>query len=360
MFLTLGNTMSITQKENSQFPELPTPQQKIRRQRPPPVPKQNLLYDKIEISSFNEIDIALNETGIKLPNPTEENCSLAMKVAESFSQIPSVSPAQIRKNQDQMHHELGEMDAEIERLSEHVKSFEDQLNAVTAQLTILLQKRDEKTDQLGKKPLNMVLRDLGEAILLSAPQATIKNIFLSLPLRIQHIVSTVPNLIPQEKSHSLQAQTHVSQVVPDTMLPSKSRSMQYSQAEKLVFGCMAFVQHSSHTGTLGLLSHHEEIISAIEKLQDVDHDIMRGIVIQTCVSDNLTSHPSLTLYDERNVRHARKPSGVVQIIAIYHQDNEEIVLKNVTTKYASGNWDSEEDREILKRLTLIRRNPFGN
>jgi hypothetical protein len=350
--------MSLKNKDFD-FPDLlSSSQQKSRRQRPPPAAKPNLLYEEQPpLTTFEEVMTALKITGIELPNPTDDQSSLAMQVAESLAQMPSISPVEIWRRQAQTQNELQEMNTEIKTLSEKAEAIELQLQEVQTQLALLHQKRDEKAEQTDKKPLHLVLRDLGEGVLYKAPEAIIKTAFMSLPPRVQQILSKVPKLIPQEKSPSFQPRPHMSQAVPDAILPAKQNSTQYSQAQKLAFGCFAFIQNSPSTESLAVLSFNDEIMEAIQKLQD-EHDIAQGIVIQTCMSDNITSVPSLALKDAKNVRHAQEAPGIVPIIVVYHEDNETNVLKLITTKFSNGIWESDDEKEILKRLVSIRRNPF--
>ena len=340
------------------FPSLSSKKTPRQRHRGPP--PENLLYkDESEITSLNDLQKLL---GQEIPTTADQDKPFETQVAISLSEIKLVSLAELKAEKRLQEKKIYELDQQIDNLQVMLIELEKKIKEVQQTLQQLVRKREFEEEKKTEKPLHIALRNLGELILIEAQPTEIIKAFFELPTNVQKILLRVKNLIPQE---ILQKQVPVPVPVPfpvfqavamSTEMQVSGKSETYSFVEQVAFKACAFLKKNpTNPCAMVSLSDTIEIGQALEKLRSTNHDIIKDIYQVSCISDYVNDCVTLSLYDETNSRHTKKPHGVLSMIVLYHINNEETVIDMINTELSLGIWDTDYKKDLHKRLLTNRK-----
>lgn len=335
------------------FPSLPS--KKGHRQRMRGSPPENLLYeDESEITSLADLKGLLEQ---EIPTYiAEQDQPFPIQVAISLSQIKSVPPAQLRAQKRSQEEKICELDRQIENLQMVLSDLKQKISDAQHDLKLLLQEQDFERAKQARKPQHIALRNLGELISFEASHSEIKQAFFELPTNLQKILLRVKNLIPQE---ILQKQVTLSSpvfqaVAESTEIQVSAKLGPHTFVESMVFNACAFIQKSTNESAMVSLGDTDDVSQALKILKDKSHSVIQNICQVTCISDSVNDCLTLSLYDETNSRHTKKPHGVLSMIVLYHINNEKTVIDMINTELSQGIWNTDYKRDLHKRLLANR------
>lgn len=249
------------------FPSLPS--KKGHRQRMRGSPPENLLYEEpTPIASLEELK---KELGQEIPTTPEQGQPFQIQVAISLSQIKPISITQLKAEKRLQEEKICELDRQIDNCQSVLFDLKQKISDAQHTLDQLVQEQDFERAKQARKPQHIVLRNLGELILIEASHSEIKQELFELPTNVQKILLKVENLIPQEilqKQVPVTLSSPVFQAVAEpTEIPVSAKLGPHTFVEGMVFSTCAFIQKSTNESAMVSLCDTDDVSQALKILK---------------------------------------------------------------------------------------------